>query len=134
MNLNFNTETGDFDGIDICAGNEYKITLLDFTKDDQESATNLANRVSSWVAENLESVKLFAATELVKLKNDEWLEENESEVSNDTFVSIIELNSVLAFSDGSFEVFFDDNDLFWGHAIKVDIDSQFNMNGVNLWG
>ncbi|MCO5948793.1 MULTISPECIES: DUF2262 domain-containing protein [Mucilaginibacter] len=134
MNLSFNAETGDFEGIATYNDKQYSMTLVDFEAEHMQKATDLATQINNWLNEGLESVKQFTATSLIKLKNESWLDEDQPLVSEDVFINTIELDGVLVFSDGSFEVYFDDNDLFWGHTIKVDIDQSFEIEGANLWG
>lgn len=132
--LSFNTETSDFECIAKHNGKEYNVNLLDFTANDMEVASRLANRVCEWLDENFERVTKFVANELLSLKNDQWLEEDEPAVSEADFLNTIELDGLNVFTDGSFEVLFKDGDLFWGHWINVDIDSDFNLRQADLWG
>jgi hypothetical protein len=99
LNLNFHAETGDFEGIATYSDKQYNITLVDFNINDIENATDLATQVHNWLGKNLDGVKRFTASALIKLKNDSWLDENESPVSEDIFVKTIELGSVLVFSE-----------------------------------
>lgn len=134
LNLIFRAEAGDFEGKATYCGKEYEIILLDFNINDIESATGLATKVCNWLDKNLEDVKRFTAKELIPLKNNTWLGENEPLADENVFMKIIELDNVLIFSDGGFEIFFIDNDLFWGHWIKVDIDHDFNISSADIVG
>jgi len=116
------------------ANSEYNISLADFNETAIESATVLATQISNWVEENLEIVKGFAAAALLALKNDVWRVENEAPVNENEFINTIELNGLLGFSKGGFEIYFNDNDLFWGHIIKVDVDEEFNPTGASIVG
>jgi len=134
MNLNFNKETGDFEvKINHDCGH-YNITLVDFESDGIAEATDLAKLISNWLNINLENVKRFTASALIELKNDSWLEEDEEHISEDIFIKTIELDGILAFSDGSFEIYFNDNDLFFGHSIKVDVNQSFKLESADVWG
>ncbi|MBD1385323.1 DUF2262 domain-containing protein [Mucilaginibacter rigui] len=134
MNLNFNAETSNFTGTLTYNHGQYEITLVDFDTDDLEKAAHLATQINNWLNSNLNQVKQFAANALIEDKNSEWLEENEAPVSEEAFMQTIEFKGVLAFSEGSFEIYFNDNDLFWGHTIIVDVDQDFNLSGVNIGG
>ena len=67
--------------------------------------------------------KAHAAAELLALKNDFWLDEGESPLDAATFVGSLALSGVNAFPNGTFEVYFDDGDLFWGHSVRVDVEA-----------
>jgi hypothetical protein len=64
-------------------------------------------------------VQEFAVAELLPLKNESWLGEDESEFDAAGFLRRMRLQSITAYPDGSFEYWHEDGDLFWGHSILV---------------
>lgn len=60
----------------------------------------------------------YAVEKLLALKNEAWLEEEESSVSAGEFKNRMTLESITVSSEG-FEFCYDDGDLFWGHQIAV---------------
>lgn len=134
MNLNFIAENGDFEGIANYGNISCHLTIVDFNANEIEKATDLAVQISGWLGENLEIVKMFTASALIKLKNESWLDEKELPVSEQAFMNTIEPESILAFPDETFEIYFNDNNLFWGHSIRVEIDEAFKIQAVNLLG
>jgi hypothetical protein len=66
-----------------------------------------------------ERIADYIVAELLSLKNDSWLGEDETEFSAEAFKSRLTLNSVTVEADGNFEFWYDDGDLFWGHSIRV---------------
>lgn len=66
--------------------------------------------------------KVFAADELIELKNNAWLEDDEEPVSMTDFISRIAVESVSFDADGEFEVCYADDNLFGGHSIIVYCD------------
>jgi len=60
-----------------------------------------------------------AVRDLLDLKNDVWLQDGESVVTTDRFRSLLKLQDIVVKKDGKIEFWFDDGDLFWGHAICV---------------
>lgn len=70
---------------------------------------------SSWSAK----ISEYVVTRLLQLKNDSWLDEEESPVTRESFQSRVSLESVIVYPDGAFEFWHDDGDLFWGHSIQV---------------
>jgi hypothetical protein len=76
----------------------------------------------------------FAVEELLPLKNDNWLDENEAEVTADQFRSRMMLDAVTVYPDGSFEFWHNDGDLFWGHAILIDGNLSEGPTGADIPG
>lgn len=54
--------------------------------------------------------------ELLELKNEDWREDGETEVSATEFLERMELVAI-SVEDDEFEFSYDDGDLFWGHMI-----------------
>ena len=68
-------------------------------------------------------IRSFAAGKLLELAN-QWAqedgeEESPREVTQEDFMSRMELDAVQIYEDGAFDFWFNDGDLFWGHAIHV---------------
>jgi hypothetical protein len=78
-------------------------------------ARDLWSQQSSWKTR----IDDFAAQALLALKNDRWLEDDETELSPEDFKSKMTLQSISIYPDGNFDFWYDDGDLFWGHSIQV---------------
>ena len=72
-----------------------------------------------------EKVRSFAAQELLSQAND-WAQDaaesedgEPEEITREQFMERMELDAVQISADGRFEFWFNDGDLFWGHAIHV---------------
>ena len=57
--------------------------------------------------------------ELLPLKNENWLDEDEAELSPDEFKDRMTLESITVYPSGSFDFWHNDGDLFWGHSIQI---------------
>jgi hypothetical protein len=66
-----------------------------------------------------QSIESFATEGLLGIKNDAWIEEDEAEVTAEEFVSRITLEMISVASEGDFEFWYNDGDLFFGHSIVV---------------
>lgn len=61
----------------------------------------------------------FAVEQLLPMKNDNWLDEDEAALSAKQFKKCMTLESISIRVDGSFDFGYDDGELFWGHPIGV---------------
>ena len=92
---------------------------------DQADADSMAQAVQTgrrlWQDEVKwdQAARAFAAEELLALKNETWLDDDEEEVTADAFSQRLSLESVTLETEGGFVLWFDDGDLFWGHTICV---------------
>lgn len=63
----------------------------------------------------------MAASHLLKLKNETWLEEDEPPVNAEDFQARLTLESITFYPDETAEVFYGDGDLFWGHTVLLNL-------------
>lgn len=75
-----------------------------------------------------------AVEALLPLKNDTWLEDGESEVTDDEFKARMLLSSVAIRPDGEFTFWYDDDGLFFGHSITVRGTLQDGPTDANIEG
>lgn len=116
-------------------GNKLSFNLYDFAKADEAKANELANKIINWLATNLEQTKAFAAKVLLETKNSAWVEEEgDAPLSEKEFIEALDLEGITAFSEGNFEVYFDDGDMFWGHLVQVDVAADFSFESADLVG
>jgi hypothetical protein len=64
-------------------------------------------------------IRSRAMNELLALKNENWRDEQEPEVTPAEFDERMKPESVTVYSDGGFEFWFEDGDLFFNHSILV---------------
>jgi hypothetical protein len=65
------------------------------------------------------AVRECAVTSLLDLKNENWLQEDEEEVTAEEFFDRIVPQEIVLYHTGRFEFWCDDDDMFGGHAIEV---------------
>lgn len=73
-------------------------------------------------------VKEYAASKLLSLKNEFWLDEDDDELTTEEFVRLICIESLNIASDGSLIFWLKDGDIFYGHVINVhgNVDGTFS--------
>ena len=87
-----------------------------------------------WTYTEIEKIKAFACKKLVSLKNDSWLDNYESPISNKQFISRIKISSISVEEDDSFDINFYDDNLFFGHLIYIRVDAGFNIYDAGIQG
>lgn len=89
---------------------------------DIEKALKVAHTL--WKAQKGWSKRIsdFAVKQLLSLKNDNWLSDNEVELNAKQFKARMTLKEITVTPSGSFDFWHDDGDLFWGHSIQISGD------------
>lgn len=64
-------------------------------------------------------VDAYAVKELLPIKNDFWLDEDEAPLTPEQFLSRMRLESIAVAKNGRFDFWHNDGDLFWGHLIQI---------------
>lgn len=80
----------------------------------------------------------FAAGELLELAND-WLEDDDNEdkpdeITKEMFMERMAMSDLAINSDGSITLYYSDGEMFWGHAIEVDIDAAGEYESADMVG
>lgn len=76
-------------------------------------------------------IRDYASSEMLELAN-EWLKDDDDakvdEITKDMFIRLMEFESMSVHQDGSFEMYFSDGDMFWGHCIIVEgnVNAEFD--------
>jgi hypothetical protein len=79
-------------------------------------------------------IQTMMLRELLDLKNGNWLEEDEKELTAADFLSRVSLSSITVDPKGTFEFWYDDGDLFWGHAIMVSGSIEEGLREAGIHG
>lgn len=79
-------------------------------------------------------IKNRMSEELLVLKNESWLEEGANELSLGEFKDEVNLYSVNIYQDGSSDLHYKANDLFWGHEIQTRIDKNNKYKSSTIAG
>jgi hypothetical protein len=113
--------------------------LIDVTFESDENGSieaQLSTADTLWLAQASWKARIedFAIAELLELKNGNWLQEHEKELTATQFISRITLESVHILPDGEFEFWYDDGGLFWGHAIMVGGNLKDGPNDAGIHG
>lgn len=85
-----------------------------------------------------ENMRKFAAERLTSLAN-EWLageaeDKDAKPVTEETFMKRITLSEISITSGGCFTAFYNDDDMFWGHAIEINGSLKKGIANANIAG
>jgi hypothetical protein len=95
---------------------------------------DVAGKLFSFQGEWGQRVNDFAVQQLLPLKNDVWLEEDEDELTAAQFLSRMRLTSIDVDESGSFTFWHNDGGLFWGHLIQIDGDLANGLTHADIPG
>jgi hypothetical protein len=95
----------------------------------ESTALKLFNESDKWT----EKVRKKISSDLLSLKNESWIDENESPLSETEFLSKLTLESIIIHEEENFAFWFNDGDTFWGHSISLDgnINGQLDRAGIH---
>lgn len=114
-----------------------KRVQLYLSMNDCPSADELFRTAESlWKDQHMwdQRLRKYAADQLLQLKNDAWLDEDEDDVTADAFYQCMTTKSIVVYPHDRFQFTFDDGDLFWGHVIQVSGDLIEGPTGANIAG
>lgn len=87
-----------------------------------------------------EKMLLEMEAEMIELKNDVWIGEDEETgeeeppMTIENFRKRISISSIVFYDDCSASIYCNDDDIFWGHSIDISVDKNGKYKDVNLAG
>lgn len=139
--FNLNRELSCFEGIIDCFGEEIDIKLEtdELDGDTAYKAFSYLQKIYDNQKEWDEKLRKFAADELTECAND-WLEagSNEdtlTEITKEEFAKRISSGCLISICpDGEITVWYDDDDMFWGHTIAVYANISGEIERADIVG
>ena len=83
-----------------------------------------------------DKARKFAAEEMTDNANDWALDadENAEEMTKEDFAKRLMISEVCVSTDGNFELFYDDDDMFWGHVVIVSGNIETGIDDAYIAG
>jgi hypothetical protein len=132
--LTFNRGHNWYEGaINLENGHSVKIAV-DASGSDFDAAKSEAGKHLPSLLRRIDVAKDFAASRLLKLKNENWLEDNQKALEADEFKACLEVESATMFGDGDCELYLRDGNLFGGHSVLLRWDPQRGYYDADLFG
>jgi hypothetical protein len=125
---------GWFEGEAEWNGTRIEVTFL---ADDEGSIDDaLMTAESLWTDQGKwkDRIDSYAVQELLSLKNEAWLDDDEPTITAEEFVARMTLSSITVRAGGEFEFWYDDGDLFLGHSIQVCGNLRDGPNDADIPG
>ena len=133
-NLQFDGEHRWYKGRADVRGTPTEFTLSHEGDGDLAPLLARAAAVIGQVEHFADAAKAYAVEELLELKNDEWLDEDEEPLTSEDFQGAMQLESISFEPDGEVLFFHDDGDLFWGHCILITMDREDRFTHADIAG
>jgi len=108
-----------FEGSAEWCGNAIRLTISLDENGNPRRALEVARRIWDEMATWKEKVDAYAVSELLSLRNENWLDEGDDEITPQGFIDAMQLESISVYPDGEFEFWHNDGDLFFGHSIQI---------------
>jgi hypothetical protein len=87
-----------------------------------------------WLSSNKKLVDNVIIRDLLHLKNSNWLQEEEGPLTEKDFINKVRLTSIIFSNDMSFDLDFDDGDIFAGHTIVVPVTTNRKVKNATIEG
>ena len=129
-----------YEGTVVLNGEEFGVSIILEDEGETEKVEQLMSTFISEIDTLLPKAKECIANEFLDLYNDNWRfgdddedDPDKPELTKEEFMENLSLQSLLFYSE-DVEVFFDDNDMFFGHSlIASDFDGE-NFNDAQMFG
>lgn len=138
--LELNRDLGMLDGEILWDGAKAFLALEIDMEDEKtwDTARSIARKVMADCKSWDKSLREFAAKELTELANEWQADDNEKEnadpITEEAFARRITLTELCLSYRGDFTVYFDDDDMFWEHAIEVCGSLENGIETVDIVG
>lgn len=112
------------------------VELSLYFDDDQDLKPLLETAEQLWDEQSVwkQKIDAFAVEGLLSIKNDSWLDVDEQPLDAEQFKTRMKLQAIWVYSDGGFEFWHEDGDLFWGHSIQVAGSLTEGLTEVGIAG
>lgn len=117
-------------------GISVRLNLDSYNDDETFPCESLEHAKTLWLDQERwdREIRDSLVKELLDLKNGSWLDEDELELNAEEFLRRVSLTSITVRPGGSFEFWYDDGDLFWGHSIMASCSFENGIGKVGIHG
>jgi len=99
----------------------------------EEIAKINIDNVCNFLNDNYENICNIVTDKMLNEKNENWLDDDEEPLTRDYFIKILnKIDSISINNDLTTNIYFDDNNLFWGTLIEVNLNKDLHITNVGL--
>lgn len=113
---------------------EIHICFSEDTIENLDDFVNQLNKRLDQITESKERIEQEILAQFFTLRNETWVEDDNDIVSEQEFIQRITPEDLTLSSDLSYDLRFNDGDLFWGHTIVYHGNVSNNCDGIGLEG
>lgn len=99
-----------------------------------EPALIILNKIIENIEKFDDKIRNFAADELLEGANEYAADDDEPPVTHEEFRKRMKIEAINFESDGSAGIYFEDDDMFWGHTIVIYTDEHGEPNEADIAG
>lgn len=99
-----------------------------------ESMFTRASSVVRQLKHYSKDAKEYAVEQLLKLKNETWLDEDDKFLTSEEFKNQMALEGLVFSPDGEVEFYYNDGNLFSGHCILITMDKDSCFIDASIFG
>lgn len=133
--FDLNRQFSCFEG-NILWGEEEIEVLLEIDTEDKETWHKALENLA-FIIENQEKLdkewREFSARELTELAND-WAEEEIPLITEEAFAKRLEISSITIDEEGDYTIYYNDDDMFYGHSIEINGNTEKGVKSANMVG
>jgi hypothetical protein len=132
--LTFNRGHDSFQATLALAGQPIEVSIRAYDEAPDPAVLVIAERFWKDQAHWDHRLREFAAAQLIDLKNDSWLQEDEHPLTDAEFIKKLTPNSMGFDPPDRFTIYYNDGDIFWGHAIEIRGTLSKGPQSANIAG
>jgi hypothetical protein len=123
-----------YEGVFTVGDSPVAISLEVDEQGDVAPALNRAREVLEDIERHARGARDYAVEQLLDLKNESWLDEDEEPVTPEQFRARMELKGLVFSPAGEVTFSHRDGDLFYGHSIRISMDGTDRFIDADIPG
>lgn len=113
-------------------GREFEASMDEIAGLREDEELSAFKKVIARTIDKMDEALDTAADHLLDIYNEKWSEE--APLVRERFIERLTISSVVICRDGSVELDFHDDDMFWGHAVVVHFDKEGAITDATIEG
>ena len=133
-NLHYEDRLGWYETAVTHCGTRVRVCLSTDESGDVTRPLEFARRIIGQIVRYSDIAKDYAASQLLNLKNEAWLDDDEDPLTLNQFKDRVRLESIVCYSSEGATFYHEDGDLFCGHCIELRMNSNHEFTEACIAG